>query len=248
MIKNVLAKFPRALGFLPDLYPVDYSLEQIAIIDAVQPYTLTSHERIVSLVEAVRYIIHNNIPGAFAECGVWRGGSMMAVALTLCQLGCTDRELYLFDTFTGMASPAERDTDLHGLPALHIYRRFRRPVSDPAGSTWCYVPIDEVRHAMYRTGYPAAKLHFVQGLVEETLPAQAPPELALLRLDTDWYQSTHHELVHLYPRLARGGVLLVDDYGHWKGSQQATDDYLAEHGISLLLQRIDYTGRIGVKQ
>ena len=75
----------------------------------------------------------------------------------------------------------------------------------------------------------------------------APRKIALLRLDTDWYESTKHELVHLFPRLSTGGVLIVDDYGHWAGARRAVDEYVSEHGIVMLLTRIDYTGRIGVK-
>ena len=87
----------------------------------------------------------------------------------------------------------------------------------------------------------------VKGKVEDTLPGHAPDHIAVLRLDTDWYASTKHEMEHLYPRLARGGVLIIDDYGHWAGSRQAVDEYLAEHGIHLLLNRTDYTGRMALK-
>ncbi len=100
---------------------------------------------------------------------------------------------------------------------------------------------------MAKVGYPANRLHYVRGKVEETVPAQAPQQIALLRLDTDWYESTRHELKHLYPRLSSGGVLIVDDYGHWKGSRQATDEFIAETPEFGLLTRIDYTGRLSVK-
>ena len=96
------------------------------------------------------------------------------------------------------------------------------------------------------TGYPEQRVHFVQGLVEETVPEHAPEQLALLRLDTDYYTSTRHELEHLAPRLAPGGVLLVDDYGHWRGSQEAVDEWMATLPRPLLLQRIDYTARLAV--
>jgi hypothetical protein len=87
----------------------------------------------------------------------------------------------------------------------------------------------------------------VSGPVETTLPAQAPDRLALLRLDTDWYASTRHELEQLYPRLVREGVLIVDDYGHWEGAREAVDEYFAANGPAPLLQRVDYTGRMAVK-
>jgi hypothetical protein len=96
-------------------------------------------------------------------------------------------------------------------------------------------------------GYPKEKLHYVQGKVEDTIPGAAPGQIALLRLDTDWYESTHHELIHLYPRLSAGGVLIVDDYGHWQGSRRAVDEWIAQTGARILLNRIDYTGRVAVK-
>jgi O-methyltransferase len=96
------------------------------------------------------------------------------------------------------------------------------------------------------TQYEPARLHFIQGDVMETLPKDAPSEIAVLRLDTDWYESTRHELIHLYPRLVVGGVLIIDDYGHLLGARKATDEYLDGHRI--LLDRIDYSARIAIKQ
>jgi len=132
--------------------------------------------------------------------------------------------------------PGDRDVDYLGQQACSILDDVR-----------CAASQAEVERAVYGTGYARDKIHFVSGPVEETIPAQAPATIALLRLDTDWYESTRHELLHLYPRLAPGGVNIVDDYGHWRGARQAVDEYLAENQIGLLLHRIDYTGRIGVK-
>jgi hypothetical protein len=113
---------------------------------------------------------------------------------------------------------------------------------------WHGVPADRVRQAMASTGYPVERMHFVEGRVEETLPAAAPSEIALVRLDTDWYGSTRHALEQLYPRLVPGGVLLLDDYGHYPGARSAVDDYLAASGEHLLLHRVDYTGRVALKR
>jgi O-methyltransferase len=86
---------------------------------------------------------------------------------------------------------------------------------------------------------------FVKGPVEETIPRTTPERIALLRPDTDWYESTKHELVHLYPRLVPGGVLMIDDYGHCSGARKATDEYFS--GSLLFLNRSDYTGRLAIK-
>jgi hypothetical protein len=97
------------------------------------------------------------------------------------------------------------------------------------------------------TNYPKNLVHFVKGKVEDTIPQTMPEKIAILRLDTDWYESTYHELKHLFPKLVKGGIIIIDDYGHWKGAREAVDQYFTENGIHILLNRIDYTGRIGIK-
>jgi hypothetical protein len=100
---------------------------------------------------------------------------------------------------------------------------------------------------MRATGYPEDKLHFVEGEVETTIPAAAPEQISLLRLDTDWYRSTLHELNHLYPKLVRRGALIIDDYGAYEGSRKATDEYFADRSNPIFLGRIDEAARIGFK-
>jgi hypothetical protein len=200
---------------------------------------MTSIERMYALYQATQYVLAREVPGAIVECGVWRGGSSMLAALTLERLGARDRELWLYDTFEGMAEPTRED----GAEAYAEWARHEAPDVNH----WCYGPIDVVRSNMLATGYPSDLLNLVQGKVEDTIPGRLPESIGLLRLDTDWYASTKHELVHLYPLLQPGGVLIIDDYGHWEGARRAVDEYLVEHDQHLLLSRIDYTGRIGIK-
>lgn len=225
--------------------PADFSPSDAALVAAVRRYTMTSPERVFALVNAVRWLVDEKVDGAFVECGVWRGGSMMAAARALLDAGAHDRELFLFDTFDGMTAPTAEDRDFRGRRALAKFRRTQR---DANSSEWCRAALVEVRANLARTGYPSHLLHFVKGSVEQTLPEAAPDRIALLRLDTDWYASTKHELVHLWPRLVPGGVCIIDDYGYWAGSRQAVDEYFAEHGIRVLMHRLDDTGRLIVKQ
>jgi O-methyltransferase len=217
-------------------FPFSYSAADVAIIRAVESHTMTGIERISALIRAVRYLENSGIPGDFVECGVWKGGSVMAMALTLLEMQNQERALYLFDTFAGMTAPGDRDVDYLGQRAVAILEDIK-----------CEASQEEVEAAVFSTGYDAANIRFVKGAVEETIPAHAPETIALLRLDTDWYQSTRHELVHLFPRLSSGGVIIVDDYGHWQGARQATDEYFAQHEIDMPVHMIDYTARIGVK-
>jgi O-methyltransferase len=223
-------------------FPFDFDGATIDICRFVKPFTMTSVERIFSLCRSVEYIVQHNIPGDIVECGVWKGGSMMAIARTLANKGVI-RKLHLFDTFEGMSEPTDADKNFRGQLAADALATEDKQTSQ----NWAYSPLEEVKNHLRETGYDQSQVVFVKGKVEDTIPGRAPAEISVLRLDTDWYESTYHELVHLYPRLSVGGVLIVDDYGHWEGARKAVDQYLAEKNLKLLLNRIDYTGRIGVK-
>jgi O-methyltransferase len=220
----------------------DFSPSILKTIASVEEFTMTSPERIASLVNAVEYIEKQNIQGDIVECGVWRGGSMMSVAYTLMRLN-RHRRLHLFDTFEGMPPPTDKDVNLRGEEASKLLKK-----SDRSAWVWAECQIDEVRRNMESTGYAPENVNYIVGKVEDTIPANAPEKIALLRLDTDWYESTRHELIHLFPRLSRGGVLIIDDYGHWQGARRAVDEYFEENNLPILLCRIDYTGRIALKQ
>ena len=207
-------------------------------------FSMTGPERMRAMLDAVRYVESAGVGGDIVECGVWRGGSMMLAALTLKRLDSAARALYLFDTFEGMTAPTAADVSYDGAPAAATYARMN---PGERGSDWCAASLEDVMQNMQQTGYAMSQIRLIKGKVEDTVPAQSPERIAILRLDTDWYESTRHELQHLYPRLVRGGVLIIDDYGHWQGSRRAVDEYCREQGIALLLNRIDYTGRMALK-
>ncbi|HXQ17183.1 MAG TPA: TylF/MycF/NovP-related O-methyltransferase [Caulobacteraceae bacterium] len=246
-LKSGLRKAARALGYSiqrldaePPPHPLEREAGYAGILSRVAPFTMTSPERIGALVDAVRYATAANIPGAIVECGVWRGGSMMAAALALLETGDI-RDLYLFDTFAGMTAPTADDVDHAGLDAAGPYAD---SMADDHNE-WCYASLEDVRRNLLSTGYPAENCHFVQGDVLQTIPIDDMPDIAVLRLDTDWYESTRHELTHLYPRLSKSGVLIIDDYGHWQGCRKAVDEYFSKQ--PLFMFRIDYTGRMAVR-
>ncbi|MFH0821561.1 MAG: TylF/MycF/NovP-related O-methyltransferase [Pseudomonadota bacterium] len=229
----------------PD-FPADFGREEIEIIRGVSPFSLTSKENLFALIEAVRHVVRFNIPGAIVECGVWRGGSMMAAAKTLTMLNCYDRDLYLFDTFEGMVAPTEKDVNVLGETGQDVIEMNK--TAGPDGSDLLAVPLEEVKKNLYQVGYDNGRIRFVKGRVQDTLPDQAPDQIAVLRLDTDWYESTRHELIHLFPGLSRGGILILDDYGMWLGQRRAVDEYLQEHNLGQFLARVSRGMRIGVKE
>lgn len=224
----------------PDIPKADFER-----LNAVSHLTMTSIERRYALLESIRYIQRSRIPGDIVECGVWRGGSMVLVARALIEAGDTHRNLYLLDTFTGMPPPGAEDLDAAGTPAARLLAHDMTPRTE--SRLWAEAGLDAVRQNMSATGYPAERLHFVRGKVEETIPQQAPSTIALLRLDTDWYESTRHELIHLYERVSPGGIVIIDDYGCWQGAKKAVDEFIAATPDPIFLHRIDDTGRLFLK-
>lgn len=225
--------------------PFDISDSDKLAVHAVADFTMTSLERRYHLLQSVRHLVKHRLPGAIVECGVWRSGSMMLVAKTLLELGDTSRDLYLYDTFEGMSAPTGADQDFASKSAASRLQS-EAPAKESSG-VWAISSLDEVRRNMSSTGYPVSKIHYIRGKVEDTIPGHVPERIALLRLDTDWYESTAHELAHLYPRLVSGGVMIIDDYGFWLGARQAVDEFLAVSKEKLLLHRIDNSGRALVK-
>jgi O-methyltransferase len=222
----------------------DLEQDFAAAFALAQPFTMTSVERMYALWQAVRHVDRSGVAGDFVECGVWRGGSSLLAADTLAQLDDESRTMWLYDTFEGMSEPTERDVSASGDRIADRWPTLREDRDDPV---LCYADLPDVQATMARSSYPSQRIRYVQGKVEDTIPAQIPDTIALLRLDTDWYESTRHELEQLYPKLAVGGVLILDDYGAWQGARDATDEYFAGLPDPPLLQRIDQTGRIAVK-
>jgi hypothetical protein len=210
-----------------------------------KPYTMTSIERMYALYKAVLYVLDNNIEGDFVECGVWRGGSSMLIAKLLKDKQIKNKKLFMFDTFEGMSEPTQHDVDYHGEDAGRLLKISEK---DDPQSIWCYSDFNEVNNNMLKTGLPPDQFTMIKGKVEDTIPQNMNiSKIALLRLDTDFYESTKHELIHLYPLLSESGVIIIDDYGHWQGCRKAVDEFFEKNQINILLNRIDNTGRIGIK-
>lgn len=221
----------------PATYRIDMDDRFRALWERVAPHTMISMERGYALYGAVRYVLDRNIPGDFVECGVWQGGSCMLMALTLMDAGAEPRPIWMYDTYSGMTEPGEEDRIAASGQA----------VSERWSEGWWAAGTEQVRSHLEKTGYPMALFNLIKGDVCETLDSRAPERCALLRLDTDWYASTKKELEVLYPKLGRGGILIIDDYGHFSGARQAVDEYFSDPLSRPFFQRSDYTGRCAVK-
>jgi O-methyltransferase len=194
--------------------------------------------------KAAKYLLANNIAGDFVESGVYEGAQCAFLSLALQRLGGADRMIYLYDTYEGMPQPTAKDLDLNKQEAA--IEKFNR-LQQGGVSEWNSCSLDQVRSNVLATGYDESKLRFVQGKVQDSLREVYPENIAFLRLDTDFYESTQAEMNVLFPRLASGGVFIVDGYGRWAGQQQAVDEHLAEHGIEPLLLRSGYNDWVAIK-
>jgi len=246
-MKKMFRKIVRRLfGRSKCIFPVEASQEEIQSIELCKKFSMTSYERMYATLSATKYVIHNQIQGDFVECGVWRGGNSILMAMTLSQMDIKDRKIFLFDTFEGMTEPSKHDKDDSGLPASRLLEKADKGNGE---NIWCIASIEDVKKNFDCSGYPEEMVQLVKGDVGITLKDERnlPKEIAVLRLDTDWYESTKIELEILFPRLVKGGVCLIDDYGHWQGARKAVDEYLQKNEIYPLMHVTDYTGRVFIK-
>jgi hypothetical protein len=206
---------------------------------------MLSIEGVLANIRAVDHVLRSRIAGDIVECGVWRGGSSMAMALALTREPDTSRALWMYDTYAGMTNATDDDVDHKGDSAGSLLAHAQQHKDPEDNWVTAYASLDQVKSNMASTGHPLDRIRFVKGPVEETIPHETPECIAILRLDTDWYESTLHELIHLYPKLSPGGILIIDDYGHWQGARKAVDQYFKD--APLFLNRIDYTRRLAVK-
>ena len=245
-INKVINKFGYSIRKNVNPVPADLRTEKefLSFYEKCKPYTQTSIERLFSLYQSCLYVLDNGIEGNFVECGVWKGGSSMMMAFALLSRGISDREIYLYDTYEGMSDPSSNDIAIDGELAMN---KLLKEDKSQVDSIWCYASFDEVARNMASTGYPFENIRMIKGKVEDSLPSHLPGKIALLRLDTDWYESTKVELETLYPLLAPKAPLIIDDFGHWEGAKKAVVEYFDKENLHLLLQRIDNTGRLIIK-
>lgn len=227
--------------------PVEITDEEKAILSYVQSndLTMTSPQRAWTTLMACKYVVDRNIPGDFVECGVWRGGNAL-IAASIFKLYGVNKRTVLFDTFQGMTEPTANDRRLaDATEAMDEFLTAQRS----SHNEWCYASLQDVKRNFEQAGLLGDDVVFVEGDVCATLAdaSHRPQSISVLRLDTDWYESTRMELETLYPLLSIGGVLIIDDYGHWAGSKQATDEYFERHNNRPFFHYIDRSGRAAVK-
>jgi hypothetical protein len=200
------------------------------LYDLVQPYSMLSYARLRALYAAVCHIAKSGVPGDVVECGTARGGSAALMGLALKEVDHS-RHLWVYDTFQGLPAPTLEDPD------YHIAKHF---------TGTCRGQLEDVTQLFDRLSISSFS-HCVKGMFQETLPLTEVKAVAVLHVDGDWYDSVLTCLECLWERVTPGGIVQIDDYGHWEGARKAVNEFFASRGISPHLRYVDYTGRQIVK-
>jgi len=184
--------------------------------------TMVGLDRLDDLQACVESVVADGIAGDLIEAGAWRGGASILMRATLDSLG-EERTVWVADSFQGFppGEPGEAGVPLSAYDFLAA-------------------PLDEVHESFARLGCERG-VRFVPGFFEETLPALRDERWAIVRLDADTYAPTRLALRSLYPRLATGGYLILDDYGSFAGCRRAVDEFRAEHAIEEPIEKVDST-------
>ena len=227
---------------LSNEYPELNNFER-ELIDICSKYSMTSLERMFALMKAINFIDENNVEGDFVECGVWKGGNLILFQ-KLNEKFKLNKKIYAYDTFEGMTEPEDIDETFDGKSSKDILNKlYKKNVNRKKNIVIADCSIDEVKKnfEMYSN---SKNLICIKGSVEKTLNVKEnlPKKISILRLDTDWYSSTKKELEILFPLLEKNGILIIDDYGFWKGARKAVDEYFLNKNITMF--KIDFTGRM----
>jgi len=217
--------------------------EENLMMSTCSQYTLTPKIRMWAVIQSMKYLIKNNIDGDIVESGVYKGGNLILSKKVLNSFNISNKRIYGYDTFEGMTEPGENDKDIFGENPFKMWKKSQKKDYND----WCYSSIEEVQKSFEKEIGNSQSLNLVKGRVEETLLKEEnlPKKISLLRLDTDWYESSKIELEVLYPRLVKGGILIIDDYGHWEGVKKSVDDYFFDKNI--WLHYVDYGCRLLIK-
>ena len=256
IINKLLSKVNIKIQYL-DAYerafPVEASPSDIEIIKYVRgknnkngKLTICNEARLWAAISSVNHVVKNDIPGDIVECGVWRGGCSLAMALKLKELN-SNKKLFLFDTYQGMTEPSLYDKKPY--KKLNVLKKFNK-LNKKTHNEWCYASISDVKY-QFNCFNLLDKVTFIEGDIRQTLinPSNLPSKISILRLDTDFHDSTECSLQNLFPLLEKNGICLIDDYGCWEGARKAVDDYFEKNlTYRPMLWMTDVSERVFIKQ
>lgn len=223
---------------------VELSEKDKSLIEIIEKYTMTTRIRIFNLLQALRHLKEKNIEGDYVECGVWKGGNILLFKKFLNNEETQNRNIYAYDTFEGMTDPDENDFEIStNIESKNLLEKDNYKKTN----TWGICSLEDVKKNILTNKSDLEHINFVKGDVLKTLNNEnnIPKKISLLRLDTDWYQSTKKELEVLYERVSVGGIIIIDDYGHWGGSKKAVDEFFSNKYV--WIHYVDYACRLIIK-
>lgn len=223
-------------------FPTEIDEANKKLIEECMPFSMTGPKRMIALNFCLKNILDNKVDGDFVECGVWRGGNLILVQ-KIFNKHFSNKSIYGYDTFEGMSEPTEFDVDHRNKLAKTLLEKSNK--KNDTLNIWAYVNKETVIKNINQN-LSNNKIKLIKGKVEQTLKINEnlPKKISILRLDTDWYESTKIELEILYPLLERNGFLIIDDYGHFKGARKAVDEYFGKFEKKPYLHIVDYSCRI----
>ena len=215
-------------------------LNEFKKIDSI---SLTSYPNRWSLLQSLNHICENNVEGDIVETGVYKGANLILINNFLYRHNL-EKRIYAYDTYSGQPEPSEKDYDIKGTKMTDKFDDYKKKNIIPV-----FCSLKEVKNNISKySNHDLSKITFIKGKVEETLidEKNIPKKISLLRLDTDFHDSIKKSLEILYPKLNNGGVLIIDDYGHFKGAQIAVDNFF-QNKKNIWMHRVDYTCRLIIK-
>ena len=243
LIINTLNKFGYSVinnnQKIAELSKKDYEL-----INLIKNYSMTPKIRIYNLMQALKHLKIKKIEGDYVECGVWKGGNILLFKKFLESEDSRQRNIYAFDTFEGMTDPDKNDFEIStNNTAIKLLQKDKNKKTN----VWGICNLDQVKKNISKHTKDLNNIYFIKGDVEKTLNEikNIPEKISLLRLDTDWYKSTKKELEVLYEKVSSGGVIIIDDYGHWGGSKKAVDEFFSNKYV--WMHYVDYACRLIIK-
>ena len=247
-LKSSLIKIFNFVGYeiiKRDQKIIELSKDDNELINLVSNYSMTPKIRIFNLLQSLRHIKHNKILGDYVECGVWKGGNIILFKKFIENEDLqSNKKIFAFDTFEGMTKPDENDYDL--LSKINAKDLLEEDVEKKT-NVWGICNLEEVKLNLKKNLKDIDNIYLIKGPVEETLNLKdyIPEKISLLRLDTDWYSSTKKELESLYDKVSSGGIIIIDDYGHWGGAKKAVDQFFKDKYV--WMHYVDYACRLIIK-
>jgi O-methyltransferase len=259
VLKNMASRLGLEIRRKPTVQPQSRSQPPDGFDGAyqlVQDHTMVAREGLSCLYNQVVFCERNALPGDYVECGVWKGGSVGIMALANLKHGKSRRQIHLFDAFDDICEP---DAAVDGERAVREVREWSKsaqtqgrlvPVRGIYDRFGGHGTLEGNRRLLEKVvGYPAERLHFYQGWFQETLPLHSPKitNIAVLRVDADWYASTSVCLDHLYNKVVPGGFVIIDDYGAYDGCRKAVDEFISKLGKPVYLNEVNSEIRYLIK-